>query len=306
MKTCLLSILTFMSLIVNTSAQVMDLYGNESSIPNSKGCANVENYRPATNGRGSTTKVSRPTLEMFLPKTANAAKSAVIICPGGGYAALAIDHEGKDVARALNEMGIAAFVLKYRLPDSSCMSNKEIVPLMDAQQSLKIVRDNAAKWNIDPAKIGVMGFSAGGHLASSLGTHFNEKILSNQGSTSLRPDFMILLYPVISFRDSITHRGSKNNLVGRFPSEAMVNRFSNEEQVTANTPPSFLIHAFDDNVVPYQNSVKFAAALTSNKVPAELHLYPKGGHGFGMNNNTTEDKWMDRLKNFLLANKFLQ
>ena len=306
MKTFLALALFFMIVSINVAAQVINLYGNEKSIPNSTGCPNIENYKANANGRGSITKSSRPTLEVFLPKTPNAIRSAVVICPGGGYAALAIDHEGKDVAKALNEMGIAAFVLKYRLPDSSCMTNKEVVPLMDAQRAMKIVRENAEKWKIDPTKVGVLGFSAGGHLASSLGTHFDEQLLQDPKNISARPDFMVLLYPVISFKDSITHKGSKFNLIGRNAAESLVHKFSNEEQVTTNTPPAFLIHALDDNVVPYANSVRFVEALHKNKVPAELHLYQAGGHGFGMINNTTNDRWMDRVKNFLLQNKFLQ
>jgi len=307
MKTFLLFALYLIIVSVESSGQVMDLYGSEALIPEFKKCTNNETYKAAdnTNAIGIVSKVSRPTLEVFLPKTANAARSAVVICPGGGYSILAIDHEGKDVAKALNEMGIAAFVLKYRIPDSSCMTNKEIVPLMDAQQAMKIVRENAARWKIDPKKVGVMGFSAGGHLASTLGTHYAEKLLSNTDNISLRPDFMVLLYPVISFRDSITHIGSRVNLIGRNPSEALIHKFSNEEQVTVNTSPAFLIHAVDDNVVPYANSVRFVESLQRNKVPAEVHLYQAGGHGFGIINKTTKDRWMDRLSNWLITNNFL-
>jgi acetyl esterase/lipase len=307
MKTFLLFALSLFTLSITASAQVMDLYGSEASIPNFTGCANKETYKPAENANaiGIVSKVSRPTLEVFLPKTANAARSAVVICPGGGYGMLAVDHEGKDVAKAFNEMGVAAFVLKYRIPDSACMTSKETVPLMDAQQAMRIVRENAIKWNIDANKIGVMGFSAGGHLASTLGTHYADKLLQNPGNISLRPDFMILIYPVISFRDSVTHKGSKASLIGRNPSESLVNKFSNEEQVDANTPPSFLVHTLDDKTVPFANSVRFVEALQRNRVPAELHLYQAGDHGFGMNNKTTKDQWMERLKNWLLANKFL-
>lgn len=244
-------------------------------------------------------------MEVFLPKKPNAAGSGIVIYPGGGYGILAVDHEGYDVAKALNEMGVAAFVVKYRLPDSSCMVNKENVPLMDAQQALKLARENAGKWKINPSKIGVMGFSAGGHLASSVGTHFSETILNNPNNTSLQPDFLVLLYPVISFNDDITHKGSKQNLIGKSPTAEQVHRFSNEEQVTPQTPPTFLVHAVDDEAVPVENSIAFLTALKKNKVGAEMHVYPKGGHGFGMNNKTTKDKWMERLQNWLDMNGFL-
>lgn len=284
-----------------TPAQtVMDLY---SDVPNAKPCNTKETY--TKNGIGRVAKVTHPTLQVFLPQVANKSGSSIIICPGGGYGMLAVDHEGIDVAKTFNAMGIVAFVLKYRLPDSTCVEHRENVPLMDAQQAIKMVRENAVKWKIDTTKIGVIGFSAGGHLASSLATHFKEQVLNNPNHTSLRPDFAILIYPVISFRDSITHKGSKENLIGKNPSPALVHRFSNEEQVTSGTPPSFLVHAADDEVVPVANSISFAEALVRNKVPVEVHIYPKGGHGFGLHNNTTKDEWMERLKNWLSMNGFL-
>lgn len=290
-------------MLTKTQAQmVMDLY---KTIPNAKPCNAKESYSKKT-GIGIVDHVTRPTLQVFLPKTPNKAAGSILICPGGGYSILAIDHEGIDIAKAFNALGMAAFVLKYRIPDASCMEHKEIVPLMDAQQALKTVRENAAKWKIDPLKIGVIGFSAGGHLASSLATHFNDEVISNPNNTSLRPDFAVLLYPVVSFRDSIAHHGSKENLVGKNPSPELVHRFSNEEQVTAKTPPSFLVHAADDDAVPVANSFAFVEALVKNKVPAELHVYQAGGHGFGLHNKTTKDEWIERLKNWLIQNNFLQ
>lgn len=287
-----------------THAQmVIDLY---TTIPNAKPCKEKETYTKNNSGIGTVAHVTHPALQVFLPKVPNAAASSIIICPGGGYSVLAIDHEGIEVAKTLNQMGIAAFVLKYRIPDSSCMDHRENVPLMDAQQALKMVRENASKWKLDTAKIGVMGFSAGGHLASSLGTHFNDLVVSNPNHTSLRPDFMVLLYPVISFNDSIAHKGSKENLIGKNPPAALVHRFSNEEQITAKTPPAFLVHAIDDDAVPVANSISFVEALAKNKVPAEMHLYQSGGHGFGLHNKTTKDEWIERLKNWLTMNNFLK
>lgn len=287
-----------------THAQmVIDLY---TTIPNAKPCKEKETYTKNNSGIGTVAHVTHPALQVFLPKVPNAAASSIIICPGGGYSVLAIDHEGIEAAKTLNQMGIAAFVLKYRIPDSSCMDHRENVPLMDAQQALKMVRENASKWKLDSAKIGVMGFSAGGHLASSLGTHFNDLVVSNPNHTSLRPDFMVLLYPVISFNDSIAHKGSKENLIGKNPPAALVHRFSNEEQITAKTPPAFLVHAIDDDAVPVANSISFVEALAKNKVPAEMHLYQSGGHGFGLHNKTTKDEWIERLKNWLTMNNFLK
>ncbi|MBS1947978.1 MAG: alpha/beta hydrolase [Bacteroidetes bacterium] len=245
--------------------------------------------------------VSRPSLTVFPADKKKANGTAVIICPGGGYSILAASHEGYDVAKKLNEWGIAAFVLKYRIPDDKTMVNKEIGPLQDAQRAIQMVRENAKEWGIDPGKIGIMGFSAGGHLASTAGTHFTSPVIDNKKNTSLRPDFMILVYPVISFTDSIGHIGSRDNLLGKNPSPEKIKEYSNELQVNAGTPPAFLVHAGDDDVVKVQNSIYFYEAEQRNKLPAALHIYPHGGHGFGMNNPTTKDQWMERLRNWLPA-----
>jgi len=242
--------------------------------------------------------VITPTLTKFTPAKPNG--TSVIICPGGSYANLSIDHEGVEVAKAFNEFGITAFVLKYRLPGDSIMTDKITGPLQDAQQAIRIIRKQAAAWGLNPNKIGIMGFSAGGHLASTAATHFNFRAdPSLNDTTSVRPDFVILIYPVISFDDSIAHKGSKTNLVGKNPSPELTKLFSNELQVTKNSPPAFLVHAGDDRTVPVENSVRYYLACIKNMVPAEMHLYPKGGHGFGMHNKTTNDKWFDRLINWI-------
>ena len=304
MKLYFALLLSFLLVNAITRAQMtMDLY---TAIPNAKPCSEKETYTKRNSGMGFVSHVTHPQLQVFLPKVINRAGSSIIICPGGGYSGLAIDHEGIEVAKTLNAMGMAAFVLKYRLPDTLCMDQRENVPLMDAQQALMIVRKNAVKWKIDSSKIGVMGFSAGGHLASSLATHFNEQNISNPNHISLRPDFAVLVYPVISFNDSITHKGSKENLIGKAPAPALVHHFSNEEQVTSKTPPSFLVHAVDDDAVPVANSISFAEALARNKVPTEMHFYQSGGHGFGLHNKTTKDEWIERLKNWLTTNGFLK
>jgi acetyl esterase/lipase len=250
------------------------------------------------NGGVRISSVIAPTLTKFAPVKPNG--TSVIICPGGGYGRLAIDHEGVDVAKAFNQIGVTAFVLKYRLPGDSIMIDKTTGPLQDAQQAIRMVRQQSIAWGLNPAKIGIMGFSAGGHLAATAATHFNMLADATlKDTTSVRPDFAILIYPVISFDDSITHKGSKTNLVGKNPTAEQVKLFSNELQVTKNSPPAFLVHAGDDGTVPVENSIRYYQACIKNKVLAEMHVYPKGGHGFGMNNKTTNDKWFDRLINWL-------
>jgi acetyl esterase/lipase len=229
----------------------------------------------------------------------------VIVCPGGGYSHLAMGHEGVEVAERLNELGVAAFVLKYRLPSDETMVHKEIGPIQDAQRAIQLVRQRAGEWGVEPGHVGIMGFSAGGHLASTAGTHFSQAYIDNKDNTSLRPDFMILLYPVISFSDSIGHRGSRDCLIGKNPDPATILEYSNELQVTELTPPAFIVQAEDDRTVPAANSLYFYEALLHKKVPAELHIYPKGGHGFGLHNATTKDQWLDRLKNWMDANGWL-
>lgn len=250
--------------------------------------------------------ISKPTLSIFLPEASKANGTAVIICPGGGYGIVAASHEGYDVAKKFNEMGVAAFVLKYRMPNKKNQPDPSIAPLQDAQQAIITVRKNAAKWNVNPQRIGIMGFSAGGHLASTAGTHFEKVLVDDPGNISARPDFMMLIYPVISADIAITHAGSYKNLLGDNPSKEQLELYSNEKQVTAKTPPTFLVHASDDNGVSPNNSVVFYQALIKNKVPAELHIYERGGHGFGMYNKTTKEEWMDRAKNWMDSNGWLK
>ncbi len=299
-----LVVLSFMYLFLAHAipAQVsIPLY---DQIPNSKLSPDKEKT-VTTDGILRISNVSVPSLTLY-GSPAKEKTSAVIICPGGGYGILAAGHEGSDVAKVLNEWGIIAFVLKYRLPDDSIMPDKTIGPLQDAQRAIQFVRQNAKQWNIDPGKIGIMGFSAGGHLAATASTHFDKAVIDNPGNISLRPDFSILIYPVISFTDSLTHSGSRNNLIGKTPSAEKIKEYSNELQVNTKTPPAFLVHARDDKGVKYENSVQYYDALKKNKVRAELHLYDNGGHGFGMNNNTTSEKWMDQLKNWLEKNNFIK
>jgi len=229
--------------------------------------------------------VQKPDIAVFLPSKKNATGEAVVICPGGGYGILAYDWEGSDIARWLNSRGIAAFVLKYRLPGSKSNIEPHKSPLMDAQRAMRMVRSNAEKWNIDPSKIGVMGFSAGGHLASTLSTHYDAGNSSSSDPVereSCRPDFSVLLYPVISFTEDFQHSGSRINLLGEDADEELVRHFSNELQVTEDTPPGILIHSDDDKVVPVENSISYYMALRDHEVLSELHIYPYGGHGYSL------------------------
>ncbi len=242
-----------------------------------------------------------PDLTVYAPAQANG--TAVIICPGGGYGTLVIKREGYEVAEAFNKMGVTAFVLKYRLPGDKIMLDKSIGPLQDAQQALKLVRQQASEWHLNPDRIGIMGFSAGGHLAATAGTHYNRIVIDNQEATRLRPDFMILVYPVISLNDSLGHAGTRKNLLGSAPTPDQIRLYSNELQVTKDTPPTFLLHAGDDKVVSVDNSLVFYKALQRNGVPAGMHIYPKGDHGFLT--TPTRDEWMDLCKRWLTTNGWL-
>jgi len=252
-------------------------------------------------------KVQKPTIEVFLPSKANANGQAVLICPGGGYEGLAYDWEGTDIAKMLNSKGIAGIVLKYRLPVSKSITNRSIVPLQDAQRAIKLVRHNSEAWHIDKDKIGIMGFSAGGHLASTLGTHFNVKTFTKPDSIDLlsaRPDYMILIYPVISMNGLITHEGSKNALLGNQPSQNLIDEYSNELQVQENTPPTFIVHATDDDSVPAENSLEFYKSLKEKQIDVEMHIYPDGGHGFSLAlNNKHLNTWPQRLFEWLQSLK---
>jgi acetyl esterase/lipase len=250
--------------------------------------------------------VTQPVMDMY-PAPANIATgAAVIICPGGGYWGIAISHEGEHVAKWFNSIGITAFVLKYRLPDKSIMKDPSIGPLQDGQEAVRIVRRNAKAWNISPDKIGIMGFSDGGHLASTISTHYLEKVYTSSDSVSARPDFSILIYPVISMDAAITHMGSRDNLLGKDPSAEKIMHFSNELQVNGQTPPAFIVHSLDDNGVLVQNSINYAYAMKKNNVPCELHIYETGGHGYGLGRSSgTESSWPDACKRWLKARRIL-
>jgi acetyl esterase/lipase len=261
------------------SQEVIKLWP-DGAIPNAVAGAQItEKSETDANGILRISNVSVPTLTAYLPAKGKATGAAVMICPGGGYGILAASHEGSDVARWFNEMGVAAFVLKYRLPNPAIMTNQQEVPLMDAMQGMTLIRQNAARYGLDPSKIGVMGFSAGGHLASTLATHYDKGPKAN---AQAKPNFAILLYPVITFGEK-AHAGSRTNLLGKSASSPeLIAYYSNELQVSNQTPPTFLVHAEDDKAVPVENSISFYLACLKNGVSAEMHLYPTGGHGFGL------------------------
>lgn len=277
----------FFTLVLATSApllaqhKVLPLWDDDP--PNYRETGEVTIWDTADIVRVS--NVQKPDIAIFLPSKKNATGEAMVICPGGGYHILAYDWEGIDIARWLNSKGIAAFVLKYRLPVSKSNIVAHESPLLDAQRAMRLVRFNAEKWNIDPAKIGIMGFSAGGHLASTLSTHFDEGDPKSQDPVeqlSCRPDFSVLVYPVISFKSDFTHRGSSEAMLGKDPDPALLEYYSNELQVKDQTPPAILIHSGDDRAVPVENSIVYYEALQAHQIISELHIYPYGGHGYSL------------------------
>ena len=230
-------------------------------------------------------KVQSPEMAVYLPEKTRSTGKGVLIFPGGGYRILAYDWEGTDIAKWLNSNGIAAFVVKYRLPDSRSLVNAHEVPLMDAQRAMRIVKGMYEKWNVEPDGIGIMGFSAGGHLAATLGTLFDLKTYEPADqfdSLSPRPGFMVLMYPVISFKPGVVHQGSREALLGKSPDSVLLNRYSAELQIGPDTPPTLLVHATDDTAVPVENSLLFYQGLKAKGVSATMHVFDKGGHGFSL------------------------
>jgi len=300
-------LLTFtMQLEINAQKEVIKLWPD--GVPNSILNSNyTESNETGADGITRVSRVTDPELIVFPAPEDKATGTAVVICPGGGYQILAIDHEGYWIAQWLNKLGITAVILKYRLPSDKIMKDKSIGPLQDAQRAMRIVRKNAKKWNIDTDKIGIMGFSAGGHLASTISTHYNDKIYTLKEPISARPDFSLLIYPVISMKVSTTHMGSRTNLLGKNPSDDMVRHFSNDLMIDKNTPPAFLAHAGDDKAVPVKNSINYFLALKQFDIPAELHIYEKGGHGFGIKHlSGTTAFWTEDCERWLRMHKLIK
>lgn len=256
----ILSLLLMMCMLTARGQQQFDINLWPNGLPNSNG---IDKTQPFDDSKQN----FRPSIRVFLPAKDKANGMAVVCCPGGGYSHLATDHEGYDWAPFFNERGFAFVVLKYRMPHGVTE-----VPISDAKEALRVVRENAEKWNINPAKVGIMGSSAGGHLASTIATHSDSLTV---------PAFQILFYPVITFDYTYTHKGSRHGLIGTDASEEQVKLYSNELQVTKTTPPAILLLSDDDRVVPSQNSVNYYLALKKKGIPATMHIYPSGGHGWG-------------------------
>lgn len=242
--------------------------------------------------------VTDPTLTIFRPTDSSTGQHpAIVICPGGGYQRLAFDKEGLDIAQKFAENGFVAFVLKYRLPSDRIMGDKSVGPLQDVQRAIRLVRLNAEHYGVDANRIGVIGFSAGGHLASTACTLYDYEAYSDADSAvSARPDFGVLMYPVISMEYGLTHHGSHENLIGGLGDENLLTTlFSTEKQVKTGNPPVFMVHAIDDNSVPFHNSTRFAEAMIENGNDVELHLFPHGGHGFGLGEDRHVNGWFDMM-----------
>ena len=242
----------------------------------------------------------QPTLILYPAPKETATGAAVVVCPGGGYSTLAMDHEGHQIAQWLNSFGVSAFIVTYRLGKNGY---RHPIPMNDGKRAIRTVRTNATEWEIDPNRIGVLGFSAGGHLASTLGTHFDSGDANASDPidrASSRPDFMVLLYPVISFTEDYQHSGSRRMLLGEDADPALVASLSNETQVKGNTPPTFLVHTSEDTGVPPQNSIAFYLALHEKGIPAELHIYEKGRHGLGMGSRGSAfSSWPERCEEWM-------
>jgi acetyl esterase/lipase len=260
----------------------------------------------AVPGSLGTTDADIPTLTIYQPNRSQATGAMVVVCPGGGYQNLAMDHEGHQVARWFTSRGIAAAIVKYRLGPKY----RHPAPLQDVLRAIRVVRSRAAELNVKPDRVGVMGFSAGGHLASSAATLFAleaAKVADGLEAVSSRPDFAILAYPVIVFGADVTHKGSQQNLIGATPPAELVTQLSTDRQVTARTPPTFLFHTSEDTAVPPQNSVAFYLALKNAGVPAELHIYEKGSHGVGLAPLDRElATWPDRMLGWMRVRGLLE
>lgn len=281
----------------HTTMQRFALYP-DGAVPNSKPFEDIETGEES----GWIQNVSRPTIDVYLPAKGNSSGASVIIFPGGAYWGLSYDHEGKQQAEFFTNLGITAFVVKYRIPNDRWMVNRSIGPLQDAQQAIKFVREKSSKWNLNPNKIGVIGFSAGGHLASTLATRSDKHYISNESKANLRPDFLILVYPVISMADGVTHTDSRKALLGDNPTAETIETFSSELQVSATHPPTLLLHAVDDKLVDIENSILYLEALKNKKVSVDAIFLNNGDHGFF---TIPRSRWQTSIVNWLRENQWI-
>lgn len=269
------------------------------------GGANPPVVRETVQPDGHLTDTAVPQYEVVLPEASRRTGAAVVIFPGGGYTVLAVGHEGRDYAKWLNQRGIVAVLVKYRVSGKDEAGFRFPVPLLDARRAIRVTRDHAKEWGVDPGKVGVMGSSAGGHLASMCATMWDEKF-PEEGEDAIdrqpcRPDFAILCYPVISMNEAWGHGGSKRRLLGGSPSPELAARVSTDLRVNAKTPPCFLVHAADDGGVPVRNSLEFAARCAENKVPVVCHVFARGGHGFGLKGGGDSTRWPELLEQWLVG-----
>lgn len=292
------TLIIFMQLLQSQNSEFL-VWENE--IPGSKSLSDYTEINDIKTDQLS--KVTNPTLTVFIPEKPNG--TSILICPGGGYTFLAINKEGYKVAQWLNTLGIMAFVLKYRLPSDDIMNDKSIGPLQDAQEAMRFIRRHAEKWYLNTNKVGVIGFSAGGHLASTLSTHYNDLVYKENDSISAKPDFSILVYPVISMDEKIAHKGSRIKLLGDNPTRELIEKFSSEKQIDSLTPPAFLVHASNDNGVLVENSLAYYLGLKNNKITAELHIYQDGKHGFGLGTIGTNQNWTKHCEDWLRINNYI-
>jgi acetyl esterase/lipase len=263
-------------------------------------------WKDGAPGTPATKPADEPVLFLSRPADDVAVPTGVIVIPGGAYGGLALDHEGRQIAEWLNSFGVTAFVLKYRL---SGTGHRHPIPMQDGQRAIRTVRARAAEWKLDPKRIGIIGFSAGGHLASTLGTHFDSGMSTAEDRIdreSSRPDFMILCYPVISMTKNFLHKGSRDNLLGPNPAPKLLESLSNETQVKPDSPPAFLFHTNEDKGVLPENSIAFYSALRKARVPAELHIYEKGRHGVGLGKDIQgTNTWPDRCRDWMESHGWL-
>lgn len=278
----------------NETVQTIALY--TAQIPGAKDSINQESVESQDDTGRFVVDVSQPHLTAYWPSKDLHNGCAIVICPGGGYRGLSIDMEGHAIAKHLVKLGISAFVLKYRMPSYKTMDIPKWGPLQDLQQALHIVNSSAKEWHLDPSKIGVMGFSAGGHLASSAAVHYQRPVLPTIDSKLLKPAFQILIYPVISMDPQITHLGSRTLLLGKNANSLETEYFSNDTQINKNSPPAFILHANDDSHVSVENALRYYYSLKESQVPVQLLLLPHGGHGFGLHH---EYNWFQSLNMWL-------
>lgn len=281
------------------TAQQMPVPLYENEVPNARRVP--ADYKEETDADGRVTRVSQPALLPYFARKNNATGTAILIFPGGGYRLLSLPA-CEEIAKALSEEGITAFIVKYRLPNDTIMIDKSIGPLQDAQAALRLVRSRAAEWGIDPQKVGMMGLSAGGHVVSMEATQQQRVVIGNKEKINLRPDFIALLYPVTLYDTAVPR--TREKLIGQQPSPEQQHLYSTDKHVTTATPPAFMVHAADDDVIPVKNTLYFFNALLQAQVKAEMHILQSGGHGFALTDLNSRDNWFRLFKSWLTENGF--